>query len=91
MSEGTRKATTRVTDRGQTTIPKPIREKYGIEPGDEVVWTETDNGLLVQKRSEGMAGYGSFAEGFTEDERTEAANELTEELQKRRETEWAIE
>lgn len=37
--------TTRVTAKGQTTIPQEIRERYGIEPGDEVEWVETDDGV----------------------------------------------
>jgi AbrB family looped-hinge helix DNA binding protein len=34
--------TTRVTEKGQTTIPKELREKYDLDPGDEVVWIDTD-------------------------------------------------
>jgi AbrB family looped-hinge helix DNA binding protein len=32
---------TRVTETGQATIPHELREKYDLEPGDEVVWTDT--------------------------------------------------
>jgi hypothetical protein len=28
---------TRVTEKGQATIPKELREKYDLDPGDEVV------------------------------------------------------
>lgn len=43
--------TTRVTEKGQATIPKAIREKYDLEPGDEVVWVDTDEGIVVRKAS----------------------------------------
>lgn len=39
----------RVTEKGQVTIPKEIREKLGIQPGDEVVFEETDVGYVVRK------------------------------------------
>lgn len=34
---------TTVTEKGQVTIPKEIRERTGIEPGDELVF-ELENG-----------------------------------------------
>jgi len=40
---------TRVTETGQATIPKALREKYDLEPGDEVVWVDTDDGIIVKK------------------------------------------
>ena len=33
---------TRITEKGQATIPKELREKYNLKPGDEVVWIDTD-------------------------------------------------
>lgn len=39
----------RVTRKGQVTIPKAIREEMGIEPGDEVTFTETDEGVVLRK------------------------------------------
>jgi AbrB family looped-hinge helix DNA binding protein len=43
--------TARITEKGQTTIPHELREKYDLEPGDEVVWLDGENGILVKKRS----------------------------------------
>lgn len=40
----------RVTTKGQVTIPKEIRETLGIEPGDEVVFEETDAGYTIRKQ-----------------------------------------
>ncbi|MGB9966341.1 AbrB/MazE/SpoVT family DNA-binding domain-containing protein [Halobacterium hubeiense] len=42
---------TRVTKAGKSTIPKELREKYGLEPGDEVIWMDTDEGIVVKKRT----------------------------------------
>ncbi|MEM7301017.1 MAG: AbrB/MazE/SpoVT family DNA-binding domain-containing protein [Pseudomonadota bacterium] len=35
----------RVTSKGQVTIPKNIRERLGISPGDEVSFVEGDFGV----------------------------------------------
>ena len=44
----------RVTQKGQVTIPKPIRDKLGIKPGSEVDFVdEGDDGVRVVK-SEGL-------------------------------------
>lgn len=42
----------RVTEKGQVTIPKEIREKLGIQPGDEVTFEETEAGYVVRKEVE---------------------------------------
>ena len=75
---------TRVTDKGQTTIPKPLREKYGIEPGDEVVWIEGEDGLTVRKKGD-LPNRGVLAEGLSDEEAQRVAEQLvadTEELQR---------
>ncbi len=41
----------RVTSKGQVTIPKPIREAMGIEPGDEVTFEEIESGYKVTKKA----------------------------------------
>lgn len=40
---------TRVTEKSQATIPHELREKYDLNPGDEVVWMDTDEGIVVKK------------------------------------------
>jgi antitoxin PrlF len=40
----------RVTTKGQVTIPKEIREALGIEPGDEIIFEESDAGYRIQKK-----------------------------------------
>lgn len=39
----------RVTTKGQVTIPKAIRDALGIEPGDEIVFEETEAGYTIRK------------------------------------------
>ena len=37
----------KVTRQGQTTIPKPLRDKYMIEEGDKVVYVDLGDHLAV--------------------------------------------
>ncbi len=39
----------KVGERGQVTIPKVFRARYGVRPGQEVVFEETADGLLLRK------------------------------------------
>lgn len=90
MSKTDGTETTRVTDKGQTTIPKALREKYGIEPGDEVVWIEDEDGIRLA-RAERTEGRGMLLDGDANREvREEAADALVEELEAARENEWAV-
>ena len=83
--------TTKVTDKGQTTIPQNLREKYGIEPGDEVEWVETDDGLVLKKVADD-AGRGMLVDDdVPREKRREIAEELSEEVREMRETDWAVE
>ena len=41
--------TARVTSKGQVTIPKEIREKLGVHPGEDVGFEERDNLLVICK------------------------------------------
>ena len=41
----------RVSDRGQITIPKPLRDRFGMNSDVEVEITPTEHGLLIQKRT----------------------------------------
>lgn len=38
---------TKVTRQGQTTIPKPIRDRYGIREGDEVIYIDLGDHIAV--------------------------------------------
>jgi len=65
----------RVTTKGQVTIPKEVREALGIRPGDEVSFDETEEGYVIRKEAptteagedpfekyRGTAGDGSMSE-----------------------------
>ncbi len=39
----------RVSQRGQITIPKPLREQFGLDHNVEIEITPTDDGLLIRK------------------------------------------
>lgn len=76
--------TTKVTEKGQTTIPRDLREKYGIEPGDNVEWVETDEGVMLRKAVDDD-GRGMLVPDDTDDEtREEIAQELTQRVHERR-------
>ena len=36
-----------VTSKGQITLPKPIRDKLGVKPGDRVAFREREDGTIV--------------------------------------------
>jgi AbrB family looped-hinge helix DNA binding protein len=75
---------TRITEKGQATIPKELREKYDLQPGDEVVWLDTEEGIVVEKRNR-TSGRGMLVPDDTsEQKREEIAEELTRRLRDRR-------
>ncbi len=39
----------RIGERGQVTIPKPLRDKFGLEPHDEVTFIESRGELILRK------------------------------------------
>ena len=41
----------RISERGQITIPKHLRERFGMNQNVEVEITPTKKGLLIQKRA----------------------------------------
>lgn len=41
----------KISERGQVTIPKPLRDRYGMNHNVEVEITPTEEGLLIQKRT----------------------------------------
>ena len=43
-------AKTRLTSKGQVTIPKAVRERLGLRPGDEIEFVEDDGIFSLQKR-----------------------------------------
>lgn len=39
----------RITVKGQVTIPKPIRERYGLQPGVNIQFIEWAHRVVVEK------------------------------------------
>ena len=70
--------TSRVTDKGQTTIPKRLREKYGIDPGDEVRWIDTDGGIRLVKAEQSSARGLLAPDDADPDERKDLAEAFTQ-------------
>ncbi len=75
---------TRVTEKGQATIPKEIRDRYDLEPGDEVVWIDTDDGIIVKKRTRTGARGMLVPDDLSEEKRAEVAEELSDRVRQRR-------
>ncbi len=40
-----------ISERGQITIPKPLRDRFGMNHNVEVAIIPTEQGLLIQKRT----------------------------------------
>ncbi|AWB26995.1 AbrB/MazE/SpoVT family DNA-binding domain-containing protein [Halococcoides cellulosivorans] len=80
--------TTRVTRKGQVTIPKPLREEFGLEEGDEVRWEKTEEGIRVRRATQ-SAGRGMLVDdGVSEEQREEMAEAMESEIRDQRRTEW---
>ncbi|MDS0475660.1 AbrB/MazE/SpoVT family DNA-binding domain-containing protein [Natrinema sp. 1APR25-10V2] len=80
--------TTRITEKGQATIPKALREKYDLEPGDEVLWLDTDEGIVVKKRTR-TGGRGLLVPDETPTEtRAAIGRELAKRLRTRRDHDY---
>jgi len=75
---------TRVTEKGQVTIPHELREKYDLEPGDEVVWVDTDEEISVKKRSSTGGREMPVPDDTAEEKRVEIAEERSQRVRDRR-------
>lgn len=72
---------TRVTSKGQVTIPKPVRDCLGLRPGDEIRFVEDDGGFRVSK--EIRANPFSKYRGYLKDLAGKDPDELVEEMRGR--------
>ena len=83
--------TTRITRKGQVTIPKELRDEFGLEEGDELLWQKTDEGIRVRKTTR-SAGRGMLVDGDVPPEkREEMAEAMEAEIREKRHTEWTPE
>ncbi len=80
--------TTRITRKGQVTIPKELREEFGLEEGDELRWEKTADGIQVRKATQ-SAGRGMLVDDeMSAEKREEMAEEMETEIRENRESEW---
>ena len=80
--------TTRITRKGQVTIPKELREEFGLEEGDELLWQKAEDGIRVRKATR-SAGRGMLVDSdIPEEKREEMAEEMEAEIREKRRTEW---
>jgi antitoxin PrlF len=49
-----------VTSKGQVTIPKPLRDQFGIEPGTELDFVATTDGIRVRKTPLKKGGFSAL-------------------------------
>jgi len=71
------KMTQKVGPKGQVVIPKKMRDELGIEPGDEVVVSLSESGVLIQsvhttKSLRGMFAGSGMLKMLMDDRRNEA-------------------
>ncbi|MEX0753458.1 MAG: AbrB/MazE/SpoVT family DNA-binding domain-containing protein [Xanthobacteraceae bacterium] len=57
-------AYSRVSVKSQTVLPRAVREKLGIRPGDTIRYRMTDKGVLIEKSMAGEADdpFAAFSE-----------------------------
>lgn len=80
--------TTRITRKGQVTIPQRLREEFGLEEGDELRWESDEDGIVVRKATR-SAGRGMLVDDdVSDEEREEMAAELESDILEKRRTEW---
>lgn len=79
----------RLTSKGQFTLPRELRQRLGVGPGDYVALTPTDEGVLITAVEVGVKRQGEAilvelvreigrhleAQGITEEEQLDAAIE----------------
>jgi AbrB family looped-hinge helix DNA binding protein len=44
-------AVSRITSKGQITIPEVIRREYGLQAGEQIEWEVIDGGVLAVRRT----------------------------------------
>ena len=52
---------TKLTSKGQVTIPKPVRDHLGIGPGSEVAFRRAADGSIVIEKADGTRPESRFA------------------------------
>ena len=71
-------ATARITSKGQITLPKEVRRRLGIGPGDEVEFVE-ENGRYVLKKKVKESPFDAYV-GFLKGQRGSDTDQIIQEL-----------
>jgi AbrB family looped-hinge helix DNA binding protein len=50
-----------ITIKGQVTIPKPVRDRLGVKPGDEVAFELDADGRVIVRKARGKPKPSRFA------------------------------
>lgn len=66
----------KITVKGQVTIPKLIRERYGLRPGSEVRFVEEDRRVVLRKAGLGAEDVWDRYYGFLKTKPKMRTNEL---------------
>ena len=82
---------TKIQKRGTVTIPAQLRQKWGLEVGSEVVFEDTEAGILIRRASEAeilqaieLVGQELKKRGVTFEELMERGEQVREELYQER-------
>ena len=73
----------KVSEKGQVTIPKEYRKKFGLKPGDEVEFSIEDDSLVVSKKATEFGDYAGYL-GEADETVDERMEELRGESEKAR-------
>lgn len=52
----------RITSKGQVTIPRPLREKYGLTPDAEVEFVDTGEGVALRRAKKDNSDFREWLE-----------------------------
>ncbi|MDO8531637.1 MAG: AbrB/MazE/SpoVT family DNA-binding domain-containing protein [Dehalococcoidia bacterium] len=71
-------AMTRITTKGQVTIPKEVRERMGLRPGDKLEFMEEDGVFRLRKRlpPAPLKKYRGYLKNLTEQDPDELVKEM---------------
>lgn len=72
---------TKITSKGQITIPQKVRKQLGVGPGDKVEFKELDGKFVVEKKIE-HSPFDKYV-GYLKKKRGQKPDEIVEELRGR--------
>ena len=77
--------TSTMTQKGQTTLPKQIRQKFHLDAGNKLIYEIRDDSFVVRPHPGVMASYGALKV----EESSDASKKDINETIKQARTEWA--